>query len=55
MEKKPQNNHSNKKHKKKGSTKQEFLRDAAKIEGVYVPSLYEVSYNEDSTLKAWRI
>lgn len=40
-----------KKHKKMGSTKQEFLRDAAKIEGVYVPSLYDVSYNTDGTVK----
>ncbi len=40
-----------KKHKKMGSTKQEFLKEAAKIEGVYVPSLYDVSYNEDGTVK----
>ena len=33
-------------HKAKGSTKEEFLREAAKIEGVYVPSLYEISYDE---------
>ena len=41
-----------KKHKNKGSTKEEFLREAAKIEGVYVPSLYNVSYNEDGTIQA---
>ncbi len=40
-----------KKHKKNGSTKEEFLREAAKIEGVYVPSLYEISYNADGTIK----
>ncbi len=40
-----------KKHKKNGSTKQEFLLEAAKIEGVYVPSLYEVSYNPDQTIE----
>lgn len=40
-----------KKHKKMGSTKTEFLKEAAKIEGVYVPSLYDVSYNEDGTVK----
>lgn len=40
-----------KKHKKMGSTKEEFLREAAKIEGVYVPSLYDVTYNEDGTVK----
>ncbi len=38
------------KHKKLGSTKQEFLREAAKIEGVYIPALYNVSYNEDGTV-----
>lgn len=41
-----------KKHKEKGSTKVEFLKEAAKIEGVYVPSLYEVHYNEDGTVNA---
>ena len=40
-----------KEHKKKGSTKQEFLIEASKIEGVYVPSLYDVIYNEDGTIK----
>lgn len=39
-------------HKEKGSTKLEFLRDAAKIEGVYVPAFYDVSYNADGTLEA---
>lgn len=38
--------------KKNGSTKQEFLEKAAQIEGIYVPSLYDVSYNEDGTVKA---
>ncbi len=37
---------------KKGGNKQEFLREAAKIEGVYVPSLYEVSYNDDGTVQS---
>lgn len=41
-----------KEFKKKGGSKEDFLREAAKIEGVYVPSLYDVSYNEDGTLKA---
>ena len=40
-----------KEHKKKGSTKEEFLREAAKIEGVYVPSLYDIQYNDDGTIK----
>ncbi|MCD7726888.1 MAG: TIGR03960 family B12-binding radical SAM protein [Ruminococcus sp.] len=38
--------------KKQGSTKQEFLREAAKIEGIYVPAFYEVLYNEDNTIKS---
>ena len=38
--------------KRKGSTKQEFLRLAAQIEGVYVPSLYDISYNDDGTIAA---
>ncbi len=37
--------------KKSGSyTKSEFLHAAARIEGFYVPSLYDVSYNEDETI-----
>lgn len=41
-----------KQHKKKGSDKQTFLREAAKIQGVYVPEFYSVEYNEDMTIKA---
>lgn len=32
-------------------TKAEFLKKAAQIEGVYVPSLYTVDYNEDGTVR----
>ncbi len=39
-------------HKKKGYDKQAFLRAAAQIEGVYVPSLYEVTYHEDGRVCA---
>ncbi|MBQ9507181.1 MAG: TIGR03960 family B12-binding radical SAM protein [Clostridia bacterium] len=39
-------------HKKRGSTKEEFLREASQIPGVYVPSLYSVSYNADGTVAA---
>ena len=42
-----------KKYKGKGK-KKEFLREIAKIQGVYVPSLYEVSYNEDGTIKEFK-
>lgn len=38
--------------KKEGCSKEEFLRRAAEIEGIYVPSLYDVSYNDDGTVKA---
>ncbi len=37
-------------HKARGSSKEEFLLAAASLEGVYVPSLYSVSYNEDGTI-----
>ncbi len=39
--------------KESGSyTKEAFLREASHIEGIYVPSLYDVEYNADGTLKA---
>ena len=42
------------KMKKDGSyTKTAFLREASHIEGVYIPSLYDVSYNEDGTIAAF--
>lgn len=41
-----------KESKKNKDTKEEFLIKAAQIEGIYVPSLYEVSYNEDNTIKS---
>ncbi len=41
-----------KEFKKKGASKEEFLKAAAKIEGVYVPSLYEIEYNPDGTVAA---
>ena len=37
-------------HKQKGSSKEEFLREAAGLPGVYVPAFYEVTYNEDGTV-----
>lgn len=36
----------------KGKSKEEYLRELSKIEGVYVPSLYDVSYNADGTIHA---
>lgn len=38
--------------KKKHASKEEFLKKAASIDGIYVPSFYDVSYNEDGTIKA---
>ena len=35
-------------------TRKAFLHEAAKLgQGIYVPSLYDVSYNEDGTVKAY--
>ena len=39
-------------HKKMGSDKRTFLREAAQIEGVYVPCLYDAEYNADGTVRS---
>ena len=40
------------KHKANGKVnKKEFLIEISKIGGIYVPSLYDVTYNEDGTIK----
>jgi len=41
-----------KEHKAKGYNKDVFLRAASQIQGVYVPSLYDVTYNEDGTVRS---
>ena len=38
--------------KRQGADKQAFLKEVVKIEGVYVPSFYDVSYHEDGTVAA---
>ncbi len=38
--------------KKQGWSKEQFLLKAAEIEGIYVPSLYEVTYYDDNTIQA---
>ena len=38
--------------KEKGLTRKEFLVEAAKLQGIYVPCLYDVKYNEDNTIKS---
>ena len=40
--------------KASGAPREEFLRAAARIRGVYVPSLYDVNYNEDGTVASIR-
>ncbi len=40
-----------KKCRAEGLGRAEFLKYASNIEGVYVPSLYTVTYNEDNTIK----
>ncbi|MBR5486128.1 MAG: TIGR03960 family B12-binding radical SAM protein [Oscillospiraceae bacterium] len=40
------------KAKNEGWSKEQYLHEAAKIPGVYVPSLYDVTYHEDGTIKA---
>ena len=37
--------------KAEGWSKEQFLREVSKIEGVYVPGFYEHIYNEDGTLR----
>jgi radical SAM family uncharacterized protein len=41
------------KHRKEGFDRENFLREAAKIPGMYVPSLYDVTYHEDGTIAAF--
>ncbi len=36
-----------------GKSKREFLELCSQIEGVYVPSLYDVEYNDDGTIKSF--
>ena len=42
-----------KKCRAEGSTRTEFLEQAARIEGIYVPSFYDAEYNEDGTLRSF--
>ena len=36
-----------------GKTRHEFLHEASKVPGIYVPSLYEVTYKEDGTIASF--
>ncbi len=40
------------KGKREGWSRAEFLQNAAQVPGLYVPSLYEISYHEDGTVQA---
>ncbi|MDD6794593.1 MAG: TIGR03960 family B12-binding radical SAM protein [Clostridiaceae bacterium] len=43
------------KHKNSGKwDKKAFLREISHIRGIYVPSLYDVEYNEDGTIKEFK-
>ncbi len=39
--------------KKDGKSREQFLREASHIKGVYVPSLYTVEYNDDGTISSF--
>jgi len=43
-----------KENKAAGGSRQDFLRKAAGVPGIYVPSLYEVSYKEDGTIAEFK-
>ncbi len=38
--------------RREGWSKAEFLRAAARLDGIYVPSLYEITYNDNGTVQA---
>ncbi len=40
-----------KKNKAEGGSRKDYLEKAAEIEGIYVPSFYEVTYKEDGTIE----
>lgn len=39
--------------RREGKTKKEILEKAAHLQGIYVPSFYDVTYNEDMTVKEY--
>ena len=36
-----------------GKKREQFIKEASKIPGIYAPSLYKVTYNEDGTVKSY--
>ena len=43
-----------KESRKRGDSREQFLKLAAQIPGIYVPALYDPEYNEDGTLKSFK-
>lgn len=43
-----------KESRKRGDSRLEFLKKASRVEGIYVPLLYDVSYNPDGTIAAMK-
>lgn len=43
-----------KENKRNNGSRHDFLEIAAEIEGIYVPSFYDVEYNDDNTIKSFR-
>ncbi len=42
-----------KENKRQGGNRKKFLEAVAEIEGIYVPSFYDVDYNEDKTIRSF--
>lgn len=40
--------------KRLGKSRREYLEEVSRIEGMYVPALYDVEYNEDCTIKSFK-
>jgi len=43
-----------KENKRNGGSRREFLEMASKIDGIYVPAFYDVSYHEDGTIESMK-
>jgi len=43
-----------KEKRKEGGSRRDFLLEAAKLPGIYVPAFYDVTYREDGTIDAFR-
>lgn len=43
-----------KEYKEQGKSREEFLRQAGKLPGIYAPSMYQVDYKEDGTIREFR-